>query len=126
MTGPYRSGSQEFGEEPWQSFTWPRQLLGRVLVTLGMSRYRAGDTKGILHREAAPTFGNLREALASLQRARDTWLFLGHDCTGLYVLDRVTGRRYSPSPELIDDLLHNRCAICRAEGDEPCDVGYHG
>lgn len=128
MLSPYRGVSLEPKGSSGGGYWWPRRLLGRVLVHFKLwRRFIAVDSKGILKEDNRPTFDYLADALWGLQYARDTWTLLGADCTGLQVLDRVTGVAHAPSPEEIEQLLEScRCHVCKARWDEPCDAPLHG
>jgi hypothetical protein len=109
------------------NFSWWRRFMARTLVRWGvLKRFVAHDTNGVLDPKKAPEFNNSADALHGLQFARDTWTLTGDDCTGLGILDRCTGKRYSPSPQKLIDILDEYCETCGARGDTPCDVGLHG
>jgi len=68
-----------------------------------------------------PEFKTVHEACKRLELER-VFAMAGE---AFYIVDRRTGKCFSPPPSVLDDIIAKRCLICKAENGEHCDAGLH-
>ena len=121
MSSPYRTPALK---RPSRYGVWEDRKQRSLAVKLGFSSQRWGLrtqklTVPLHFREQV--FEDIHAACVALERERE---FNDGDPT-FYLVDRKTGKCFSPPPLILGRIVAKQCLICKAGPEERCDAGLH-
>ena len=107
--GPYGTWNDKTAKNPWMLFP---PILARWRWTV-----RWGDHGIFPH----SLYATPQEAMLRLRDEREA----PEPRPQIHIVDRKTGKCFSPPPDVVDEIIDGRCHICKAGPEERCDAGLH-